>query len=182
LINFDTASMRKLRAHLLDLSGQPVAPLYGGRRAMENSPEEQAIVERFLPFAELFHLVGMSDGRFDSRERSVTLGAFLALTGGRVQAATLRRAQQQLEDRCAGCDVDERLEYVCARLATDREDAELAFTLASAVALADERVDAGENELLERLARWLRISPRRIVELLQPRSPSLTPSPVASSS
>jgi len=132
-------------------------------------------MDRFRPFAELFYLVAAADGEVDSQERAVMLGAFRALTGGRVRGATLENFESELRDLCLAEGVDSRLEFVCSSLANDRDDKELALTLAAAVALANQHLDDGESQLMEKLARWLGIPPPRMAQLIQSGRESLPP-------
>src|SRR5690606_25226420 len=157
-MNIDTPLIQNLRAHLLSLSRQSMAPRHGAMAASLSSPEEAAVMERFRPFAELFYLVASADGEVDAEERAIMMGAFRALTGGRVRGSTLEALEAQLKELVEGQGSLNRLEEVCAYLGSDREDAELAFTLASAVALANEDFDPREQSLLSHLASWLGIS------------------------
>lgn len=165
-LDLDTPIISDVRDHLLRLSRTSFEPTHGGRRAREGSPEEDAVIDRFRPFAELFLLVAAADGTIDDAERAVILGAFRGLTGGRVRSSTLETLEREIQAVIAASDTVARLEGVCAHLAGDRQDAELAFTLASAVALADENVDPSEVELLRTLASWLSIREDRAIELL----------------
>lgn len=175
-MNIDTPLIRNLTAHLLGLSRQSIPPQHGARTAAQESPEEAAVMERFHPFAELFFLVASADGEIDKQERAVMLGAFRALTGGRVRASRLEALEDELRDLALSEGHLARLEAVCSSLAGERDDAELAFTLACAVALANEDFDPGEESLLSNLAAWLRISPQRIAALMDLGRNSLQPS------
>jgi tellurite resistance protein len=53
--------------------------------------------------------------------------------------------------------------HICA----DRSDRETGFTLAAAVALADDKVVAEESSLLASIAEWFGLSSRRSREILQ---------------
>jgi tellurite resistance protein len=171
-LDLDTPLIASLREHLLRLARASFEPVHGGRRAQEGSPEEDAVMDRFRPFAELFLLIAAADGKVDDAEKAAILGSFRALTGGRVRSATLLALEEDVTRRVREGDQLDMLEGVCARLAADARDADLAYTLASAVAFADRRVDAREAELLETLADWLRISPARRVELTAGRPTS----------
>lgn len=181
-INLDTPRIRELRDHLIDLSVQSIRPLHGGTKTSSASPEERAVLERFRPFAELFYLVAWSDGEVDSEERAVMMGAFRALTSGRVSTATLEELEATLAERCRGCSLEERLESICSELSADREDAELAFTLASAVALANQNIAREERAFLKQLATWLHLSPERIAQLFESGYQSIPPPAVHSPS
>ncbi len=174
-MNIDTPLIQSLRAHLLGLSHQSIPPQHGAMAASQSSPEEVAVMERFRPFAELFYLVASADGVVDAQERAVMLGAFRALTGGRVRGSTLEALEQELKDLVEQQGTLNRLEQVCAYLGSDREDAELAFTLASAVALANEAFDPSEQSLLTDLASWLGISKHRIAVLVEQGRNSMRP-------
>lgn len=147
--------IRRLREQLFDLSPRSIPPRDASLRAADSSPEEDAILERFLPFGELILLVASADGRIAESEERAVVGAFVALTGGRVSRATLSKVRSEAERRLLSSSREDRLERVCAELSLHPDDAELAFALASAVALADDRVDAEEHELLAEVARYL---------------------------
>lgn len=174
-MNIDTPLIRNLTAHLMGLSRHSISPQHGAKSVTLESPEEVAVMNRFHPFAELFFLVASADGEIDEDERAVMLGAFRALTGGRVRGARLEALEAELQDLVLSEGHLTRLEAVCSALASDRDDAELAFTLASAVALANEDFDPGEESLLSNLASWLRISPERISALVDSGRNSLQP-------
>lgn len=159
--------LSQLKAHLLELGRHSILPQRNAPPALPGTDDEVAVLERFRPFAELFLLVASADGSVDPRERAVTLGAFRALSGGRVRGASLEGLEQQVEQQLKSVDRLDMLESVCSALAGDREDAELAFTLGSVVALADESLDRQEQDLLVQLATWLRIPPDRAEALLQ---------------
>lgn len=165
-MDVDTTLMRVLRDHLLDLAPASVRPRDPAGRASADSPEEEAILGRFLPFAELMFLVSKADGGVHGKERSATLGAFVALTDGRLPRSALERVERIAADREKRDGWEVRVQRVCADLATNREDAELAFTLATAVALADDVTEESEQTLLEFIAESLGISPRRRDQLL----------------
>jgi len=176
-MNVDTPLMRTLRDHLLGLAPRSIRPRDPSGRAGEDSPEEAAILERFYPFAELLFLVAGADGTVDPRERAATLGAFVALTDGRLPRSTLERVERAVTERAHRDGWELRLHRVCSDLSADREDAELAFTLASAVALSDERATEEEWTLLSFIAEALGISPRRMDVLLQGSLKSEPPPP-----
>lgn len=128
-------------------------------------------MQRFRPFAELLLLIAAADGHTDAVERAVILGAFRALTGGRVRALTLEALERDLRAKIDAGDPDGLLEDVCTALAHDKRDAELALTLASAVALADAQVDRAEVELIQTVASWLSIPPARLRALVEGPGP-----------
>jgi len=58
------------------------------------------------------------------------------------------------------------LQEIAEQLAEDPNEAESAFTLAAAVALADDEVSDDENAFINRLAEWFGISAPRAAEIL----------------
>lgn len=147
--------IRRLREQLFELSPRSIPPRDASLRAADSSPEEDAILERFLPFGELILLVASADGRVAEAEERAVTGAFVALTGGRVSRATLTKVRSEARRRLESSSREDRLESVCAELALHPDDAELGFALASAVALADDNVAAEEHALLADVARYL---------------------------
>jgi tellurite resistance protein len=61
---------------------------------------------------------------------------------------------------------ERRLEEIAEQLSEVPAEAETAFTLAAAVALADETVADEENALINQLAQWFGISSQRAESLL----------------
>ncbi len=165
-LELDTPLIGQLRDHLLRLAKASFVPVHGGRRVRHDSPEEQAVLDRFRPFAELFLLVAAADGKIVDAERAVILGSFRALTGGRVSGTTLRELESEISEKMEVNAAEDLLEEVCSRLAADRKDAELALTLASVVASADDDVDPSELELIQTLASWLSIPRDRVKQLV----------------
>lgn len=165
-LRLDTPVIHEIRAHLFRLSRASSPPLYGGRRVEAGSPEEDVVLARFRPFAELLLLVAAADGTTDEAERAVILGAFRAMTGGRVRDLTLEELERDLRAKIDTGDPEELLEDICVSLAQDKRDAELGLTLASAVAFADAEVDPAEVQLIQTLASWLSIPSSRVQELL----------------
>jgi len=166
-MNVDTPLMRILRNHLLELAPLSIRPRDPAGRAAAESPEEAAILERFYPFAELLFLIAGADGHVDAKERAATLGAFVALTDGRLPRSTLERIERAVVERARRDGWELRLHRVCSDLSADRDDAELAFTLATAVALSDEVTADEELARLAFVAEALGISPRRMDVLLR---------------
>jgi tellurite resistance protein len=177
-MNVNTPLMRTLRDHLLGLAPLSIRPRDPAGRAAAESPEEAAILERFYPFAELLFLVAGADGRVEPKERSTTLGAFVALTDGRLPRSTLERVERAVTERALRDGWELRLHRVCSDLSADRDDAELAFTLASAVALANDVTSERELSLLGFIAEALGISPRRMDVILRGARNSEPPPPM----
>ena len=93
------------------------------------------------------------------------------VAGGKGPAAIAvvdRPADPQAEERLVGEQgVGARLQAVGGRICADRTDRETAFTLAAAVALADNRLLDEESLLVGSIAEWYGISDRRCAQILQ---------------
>lgn len=176
-MNFDSPLIRTLRDHLLGLARHSIAPRDPAGRAPSETPEEEAIIERFEPFAELLFLVTDADGAVSDSERATILGAFRALTGGRISPSRLEKIELEIEARRQREGMHVRLEAACTRLSLNRDDAELAFTLANAVALADRDLDGPETVLLEQLSHLLGVSSQRFDALVESGRHSQPPPP-----
>lgn len=145
----------RLRNHLIATAPISIRPPRPDEVADPGSPEEEAILNRFFPFAELMYLVARADGVIVPREREAILGAYRTLTGGRVPKERLRQLEDATDELYRRDGLEERLERICTTLALDRGDAELALSLAAAVALADCLQESDEVDLLQTVARWL---------------------------
>jgi tellurite resistance protein len=182
-MELDTPLVLKLRQHLIEVAPSSRGPALireSGAEVPRGSPEEDAIVDRFRPFAQLFYLVASADGEIDEDERHVMRGAFESLTAGRVGAQRIFGLEAELMTQAAAYDREHLLEQVCSALSRDREDAELAFTLAAVVAAANRHVERHEAQLVDQLASWLGVSARRAAELLKvDQRRSLPPPPSA---
>jgi len=176
-MKLDTPLVQRLRDHLIQQSRASFAPLHGTSTAQCGSEEEAAILERFRPFGELLFLVAQADGQVEKEERSLMKGAFHVLTAGRVRGTVLAQLENELASALKEHGVEARLEAVCNALSHNREDAELALSLASAVALADFKIDANEALLISQLASWLGIPKTRANELLSIGHQSIPPRP-----
>lgn len=176
-MEFDTPLVRTLRDHLLGLARPSLVPRDPNAPEHGESPEERAILERFEPFAELLYLLTRADGHVDEAEKRAVLGAFRALTGGRVSSGALARVEGRLEKRRLAEGTPARLEAACSTLSMNRDDAELALTLASAVALSDEVLAPDESDFLESLSGMLGVPERRFQALLSNAAKKSSPPP-----
>ncbi len=164
-MNIDTRTIRRVRDALveagrLDEVGEPGIGAPGDRG-------RDASLERVAPFVETMYLVMMADGRDHEHEIAAVRGATRALTHGLLDdtalEALLRRCGLLLREQGA----QSRLQAIGSRICADRLDRETAFTLAAAVALADEDVAAEESTLLSSVAEWFGLSSRRSKAILQ---------------
>jgi uncharacterized tellurite resistance protein B-like protein len=163
-MNIDTSIIRRLRDGLVQRGSiSNDADLDTGIPAQY----QQAVLERFAPFAETMYLMMLIDGHAASAELDAIHGAMQIMTDNTLDHETLN----ELFKRCAkGVDeygVEGRLQFVGARLSADRVDRETAFSLAAAVAIADNELEEVEVTLMDSIAEWYGISSKRCKEILQ---------------
>ena len=161
----DTRLMHRLRDQLLERGAPSVA---GGSPSSPASaaPYELASLARIAPLAELLFLMLTADADVDEREVLAVRGAVRTLTEGLLSAASVDGLVEGFAAALEREGLEARIADVTARLAADREDAEVGLMLAAAVALADGRVDDRERELFDEVASQLGVSQRRVDELL----------------
>ena len=130
------------------------------------SARREALLRRIEPFAETMYLVMMAVAESSAVERQALLSALDVLTGGAVDVSDLQALLERFDASAVRDGSEARLLQIGSRLATDREDRETAYTLAAVVALADERVEPGENRVLEWVREYFGVSDRRARALL----------------
>ncbi|MFV8819060.1 TerB family tellurite resistance protein [Haliea sp. E17] len=160
-MQIDTEVIRRLRDALL--AQDSAADQAPGNVA---APRREAALARVAPFAETMYLVMMADGHHAPEELASVRGAIRLLAGDLLDAADL----DALLDRCDAAARERGpaflLQALGNRLCANRNDRETAFTLAAAVALADDTVVEEEQALLGDVAEWFGVSSRRARELL----------------
>jgi hypothetical protein len=169
-MKIETATIRRLRNALLKSGRRPslvLSPAYEtlARQGLL-TPEESAAIERLDPLAETMFLMMAADGRVAEEEQDVVRGAVRGLAGDVIHSGTIKVMLENFQRRLGEEGRDERLREIAEQLSADTGEAEAAFALAAAVALADEQVADEENELINQLADWLDIAPERAEQIL----------------
>lgn len=157
-MNIDTQTVRRLRDALID-SGRLTAA--GGTGASD------AAINRVAPFVETMYLVMVADGHDDEDEIAVIRGAMRTLAGDSLADADFDGLLRDCGERLQAQGVQGRLQAIGQRIGGDRLERETGFSLAAAVALADNRVAAEESSLLASIAEWYGLSTRRSQEILR---------------
>lgn len=165
-MDIDTATVRRLRDALL-VCGQQEGSVRADGGARPRDRGRQAALERVAPFVETMYLMMMVDGEADGQERIALRGALLALTDGLLESEVLDELLQRCCLAVAEQGVEARLQAIGSRICANRQDRELAFTLAAAVALADGAVADEESLLVRSIGEWFGVSTRRCHEILQ---------------
>ena len=162
-MNIDTATIQRLRDALLD-AGRAEADT----DEIDGGPDHrQQTIARFSPFAEIMFLVAMADGREDPAELDALRGAMQLLTANQLSDDALKDIYQSCRHDASELGAERCLERIGSRLARDRMDRETAFSLAAAVALADDQLHGTETALMQDVAEYLGISSSAAKRLLE---------------
>jgi uncharacterized tellurite resistance protein B-like protein len=160
-LHINSTTIRRLRDALLvegGLTSDPVADI--------SCPHRDAARARVAPFAETMYLVMLADGDCAPEEMASVRGAIRMLTQGLLADSDLddmlQRCDAAAQERGAGA----MLQTLGSRLCAQRSDRETAFTLAAAIALADNTVTDEETAFMDEVAEWFGVSSRRAAELL----------------
>lgn len=135
------------------------------REGMLDDPEKEALA-RVEPMAEAMYLVMAADGQIAESEKDAIRGAIRGLTDNLLHAGTINVMLENFERHLTEQGREARLKEIADVLAPSQSDAEGAFALAAAVALADDRVADEENQIVARLAEWFRIPAERAAKIL----------------
>src|SRR5690606_15065410 len=99
-------------------------------------------------------------------EQDAVRGAIRGLTNNVLRSGTINVMLEMYAARLEEQGRDARLHEIAEQLAEEPSEAEGAFTLAAAVALADDAVDERENEFINQLSEWFGIDPERAEAIL----------------
>ena len=130
------------------------------------APEEVGAINRVGPLAETMFLMMAADGSLAEVERDTIRGAIRGLTDNLLRTGTINVMLEGYEKRLADSGRDARLHEIAEELAEDPSEAEAAFALAAAVALADDEVSDEENSFISQLAEWFGITVERAGQIL----------------
>jgi len=169
-MKIETATIQRLRDALLQSGRRPsmvLSPAYEtlARHGML-SPEESSALERVDPLAETMFLMVAADGRVTKEERDAVRGAIRGLANDLLRSGTINVMLEAYERRLREQGRDARLREIADQISEDPHEAEGAFALAAAVALADDAVADEENDLINELAEWFGISDDRASVIL----------------
>jgi uncharacterized tellurite resistance protein B-like protein len=165
-----TATITRLRDALLQSGRRPsliLSPAYETlARSGLLSPEEAAAVERIDPIAETMYLMMTADGSVSEVEMDALRGAIRGLANNMIRSGTMNVMLQSFEAKLKEHGRDVRLQEIAEALSETPHEAEGAFTLAAAIALADDSVHEEENVFINQLAEWFGISTTRTEQIL----------------
>lgn len=130
------------------------------------SPEEANALNRVDPLVEAMFLMMSADGKVADEERDAVRGAIRGLTDNLLRSGTINVMLENYAKRLAEQGRDARLEEIASEIAEETGEAEGAFALSAAIALADDEVTEEENAFINQLAEWFGIAPDRATEIL----------------
>jgi tellurite resistance protein len=130
------------------------------------SPEEITALNRVDPLAETMFLMMAADGKLTPEERNAVRGGIRGLTDDVLRTGTINVMLDNYQRRLESDGRDERLRQIAETIAEAPSEAESAFALAAAVALADDEVAEEENAFINQLAGWFGIGPERASTIL----------------
>lgn len=170
LMKIETATIARLRDALLQSGRRPsivVSPAYEtlARQGML-SREESAALERVDALGETMYLMMAADGQINAAEKDAVRGAIRGLTGSLLRSGTIDYMLSNYGARLAEQGRDARLHEIAESLSEIPVEAESAFSLAAAIAMADDNVADEENALINQLAEWFGLSRERAEAIL----------------
>ena len=163
-LDIETTTIQRLRDALLE--GGRAAPVDPAAGEAVMSSRERAALARFAPFAEIMCLMMMIDQQEDVAEIDAIRGAMRLLTNDLLGDAALEDIFRRCRADASEFGVESCLQKIGARVSANRQDRETAFSLAAAVALADETLLASESKLMTSIAQWCGVSDQRASVLL----------------
>ena len=169
-MKIETATISRLRDALLQSGRRPSMLLSSAYETLTRegllSPEEAGALNRVDPLAETMFLMMAADGTLAESERDAVRGAIRGLTDNVLRSGTIKVMLENYQVRLEQEGREQRLHQIAEELAEDPKEAEGAFALAAAVALADDTVTDEENAFINQLAEWFGISDERAHEIL----------------
>ena len=165
-----TSTITRLRDALLQSGRRPsivMSPAYETlARSGLLSPEETAAVERIDPLAETMYLMMTADGHIAEVEKDALRGAIRGLADNLIRTGTINVMLETFAQKLGEHGREARLQEIAEALSDNPHEAEAAFSLAAAIALADDSVHESENEFINQLADWFGISTKRAEQIL----------------
>ncbi len=169
-MKIEPTTLQRLRDDLLQSGRRPsmVLPAIYEVLTREGklSPEETMSIARVEPLAETMFLMMAADGVIAEEERDVVRGAIRGLSNEQIRSGTINVMLEGFQARLEAEGRDARLKEIAEALSEDVKEAETAFTLAAAVAFADDDITDEENELINQVASWFGLSEERAEQVL----------------
>jgi tellurite resistance protein len=165
-----TRTIERLRDALLQSGRRPSLVASSAYETLTRngllSNDEIVALNRVDPLAETMFLMMAADGKLTDAERDAVRGGIRGLTDDVLHAGTITVMLENYQGRLEAEGRDERLREIAESIAEQSSEAESAFALAAAVALADDDVAEEENAFINQLAGWFGITPERSSAIL----------------
>ncbi len=169
-MKLQTVTIERLRDALLQSGRRPSMVMSSAYETLTRegllSPEEANALNRVDPLAEAMFLMMSADGQVAEAERDAVRGAIRGLTDNLLRTGTINVMLENYAQRLAAEGRDARLQEIASEIAEEKSEAEGAFALSAAIALADDDVSEEENEFINQLAEWFGIDAARAGEIL----------------
>ena len=165
-----TKTIFRLRDALLQSGRRPSVVLSPAYETLTRegllSTEEMAALNRVDPLGETMYLMMSADGEISEVERDAVRGAIRGLSDNILRSGTINVMVENYAKRAKEQGRDQRLHEIAEEISDEPSEAEGAFALAAAVALADDKIAEEENALINQVADWFGIRPERAEEIL----------------
>jgi tellurite resistance protein len=165
MIRLQPKTLERIRNHFREV-GQPASVSFTSPRALEDPfAGDPDAARRFDALFEVMFLMIAADGHVADEEFEVLRGAVRGLSDNAIRTA-------HIDKMLAECKVryeqgkEARLLVIAPVLKEDPALTEAAFSLAAAIAFADNEIQDEENDLINELAEVLDIDSDRAEELL----------------
>jgi len=169
-VKLKTRTIERLRDALLESGRRPSVVVSSAYETLTRegllSTEEVAALNRVDPLAETMFLMMAADGKLTADEHDAVRGGIRGLTDDVLRLGTINVMLENYQRRLKAEGRDERLRQIAESIADQASEAESAFALAAAVALADDDVAEEENAFINQLAGWFGISQERASAIL----------------
>lgn len=169
-MKLQTKTIERLRDALLQSGRRPSLVASSAYETLTRegllSPEEVAALNRVEPLAETMFLMMAADGKLSEHEYDAVRGGIRGLTDNVLRTGTINVMIENYQRRLEQEGRDERLHQIAEAIHEEAAEAEGAFALAAAVALADDDIADEENSFINQLAEWFHIAPERASAIL----------------
>jgi tellurite resistance protein len=169
-VKLQTKTIERLRDALLQSGRRPSVVVSSAYETLTRegmlSNEEVLALNRVDPLAETMFLMMAADGKLTSDEHDAVRGGIRGLTDNVLRTGTINVMLENYQRRLESEGREERLHQIAETIAEEPSEAEGAFALAAAVALADDDVADEENSFINQLAQWFGLTPERAAEIL----------------
>jgi tellurite resistance protein len=166
-----TGTIERLRDALLESGRRDAVVLSSAYETLARqgllNDEEAAALKRIDAVAETMFLMMAADGQVAESERDAVRGAIRGLTGDVLNSGIVNVMLESYATRLREQGREQRLRQIASSVSSEASEAESAFALAAAVALADNEVADEENHLIDELARYFGFSEAQADSILE---------------